>query len=398
VGPVNDPLEKEADAVADRVMRMPAPGPVSPCPGGCSGHKGRRRVAADAEHELVRRRAGDGLTGTAVDTSTARAVESRRGSGSPLPAASRRFFEPRFGTDLSALRVHDDPASAELALRVNAKAFTIGQDIYFGPGRWAPGTADGDRLLAHEISHSLQQRPPVRPGVGRRSSTCDRGGGPEWIQRALVLPEPCYTLDYLVQILLGLRGSDYHDIITCLCFGAGLADLVNTAPPLLPVAVPIEQLDCICNIFTTVQEFWARASDGGCFSPWNLSAVDLSLLAMLAATTYADCASLPIGAAVGSMLFGSGGVAGGGAAGGEVGGPPGLFGGGLLGGVVGAGAGVAIGDFIVDVAAMALQNFITQGTPLPAGQCEACSRAFGASLVGNLVCGGVVGSAPGRPQ
>ena len=76
------------------------------------------------------------------------------GTGSPLPASERAFFEPPFGADLSQVRVHTDSRAAQLSQAVSAKAFTVGQDVAFG----SPNTTEGRKLLAHELTHTLQQR------------------------------------------------------------------------------------------------------------------------------------------------------------------------------------------------------------------------------------------------
>ena len=74
-----------------------------------------------------------------------------------LLQGSKSMFETTFGTDLSAVRVHDSPEHNQLAKSINAKAFTVGSDIFFGEGHYRPGTRDGDRLLAHELTHVAQQ-------------------------------------------------------------------------------------------------------------------------------------------------------------------------------------------------------------------------------------------------
>jgi hypothetical protein len=78
-------------------------------------------------------------------------------SGEPLDFATRKFMEARFGSDFSQVRVHTDKKAAESAWQVNALAYTAGRDIVFGAGLYAPGTGVGRRLLAHELSHVLQQ-------------------------------------------------------------------------------------------------------------------------------------------------------------------------------------------------------------------------------------------------
>lgn len=77
--------------------------------------------------------------------------------GQPLDSETRAFMEPRFGHDFSRVRVHFDGRSAESAQAVNALAYTVGRDVVFDAGQYAPGTHEGKRLLAHELSHVVQQ-------------------------------------------------------------------------------------------------------------------------------------------------------------------------------------------------------------------------------------------------
>ena len=83
--------------------------------------------------------------------------EVLRSSGRPLDAETRAFMEPRFGHDFSHVRVHNDAQAAESARKVNALAYTVGRDVVFGRGQYTPGTASGNRLLAHELTHVVQQ-------------------------------------------------------------------------------------------------------------------------------------------------------------------------------------------------------------------------------------------------
>ncbi|MEA2820329.1 MAG: hypothetical protein QOJ86_2333 [Bradyrhizobium sp.] len=82
-----------------------------------------------------------------------------RSSGAPLDAATRAFFEPRFGRDFSRVRVHTDERAAQSARAVNALAYTLGDDVVFAAGRYAPETQAGRRLVAHELVHTIQQAP-----------------------------------------------------------------------------------------------------------------------------------------------------------------------------------------------------------------------------------------------
>jgi outer membrane protein OmpA-like peptidoglycan-associated protein len=81
-----------------------------------------------------------------------------RSNGQPLDAGTRAFMEPRFGRDFTGVRVHTDTRAAESARAVSARAYTVGQDVVFGAGQYAPRTAAGKRLLAHELTHTVQQR------------------------------------------------------------------------------------------------------------------------------------------------------------------------------------------------------------------------------------------------
>ena len=83
--------------------------------------------------------------------------EVLRSSGRPLDAATRAFMEPRFGHDFGRVRVHTDARAEGSARAVNALAYTVGNDIVFGTGQYAPGSAEGRRLLAHELAHVVQQ-------------------------------------------------------------------------------------------------------------------------------------------------------------------------------------------------------------------------------------------------
>ena len=80
-----------------------------------------------------------------------------RSSGEPLSTPARAFFEPRFGHDFSKVRVHTDARAAESAKAINARAYTLGRDVVFGAGQYAPETREGKRLLAHELTHVVQQ-------------------------------------------------------------------------------------------------------------------------------------------------------------------------------------------------------------------------------------------------
>jgi flagellar biosynthesis GTPase FlhF len=104
-----------------------------------------------------------------------------RGGGNPLPEETRAFMEPRFGADFGGVRVHTGSEAAQMSSELSAQAFTHGQDIYLGAGRYDPGTTAGKRLLAHELTHVVQQTGLQLKG---EKITASRGRAPT-LQRTL---------------------------------------------------------------------------------------------------------------------------------------------------------------------------------------------------------------------
>ncbi len=205
LGAPDDAQEREADAVAERVMRMPegamaAEGPVQRKCAECEKEDEavRRQSDGEAEEEELQRQAGgeeeeeevqrqaegeeeeetlqtkaEGARAGTVGADTAARIRAARGGGASLPAAERAFFEPRLGADLSRVRVHPDGGAADLNRRLGARAFTVGSDVFFGRGEYRPGSEGGRRLMAHELTHVLQQR-----GEGERLRRWNLGAAP----------------------------------------------------------------------------------------------------------------------------------------------------------------------------------------------------------------------------
>jgi hypothetical protein len=113
----------------------------------------------DDEPVLQRQASSD----AAIDTAPPVVHDVLQATGQPLDAETRAFMEARFGHDFGQVRVHTDARAAESARAVNAAAYTVGRDIVFAPGHFAPGTQAGRHLLAHELTHVVQQAPGVAP-------------------------------------------------------------------------------------------------------------------------------------------------------------------------------------------------------------------------------------------
>jgi hypothetical protein len=157
----DDGYEREADRIADRALRLPDPAVQRRCTG-CASGAPCAECAEEEERPPIQRQAA--TAGAPRDAAEADVLDGI-GSGQPLEPGARAYFEPRFGADFSGVRVHAGAGASRAAHSVNAMAYTIGRDIVFAGQQYAPGTAVGRRLLAHELTHVLQQA-GTRPGAG----------------------------------------------------------------------------------------------------------------------------------------------------------------------------------------------------------------------------------------
>ncbi len=188
VGPVGDKYEQEADRVAETVLRMPTPASEStpsndsvpserplherfeeeeeiaqpkltiqraamaPPVGNDDDGDGE---AEDTQNDIQRAGTGDGSfqPGHDFEHSLSRAS----GGGVPLSEVTQNFMEPRFGANFGNVRVHTDKNAVQMNQEFGAQAFTHGSDVFFGAGKYDPGTTAGKRLLGHELTHVVQQ-------------------------------------------------------------------------------------------------------------------------------------------------------------------------------------------------------------------------------------------------
>jgi hypothetical protein len=144
VGPAGDHFEREADEVADEVMRHLTPTTVTP----------------DEEDNRISRSVDDGavgLEGGPLGAESEAAIQRSRGQGTGLPGSLRRSMEGAFGADFGGVRVHTGPSADGLNHSMQSRAFTVGSDVFFARGQYQPGSTSGQRLLAHELTHTVQQ-------------------------------------------------------------------------------------------------------------------------------------------------------------------------------------------------------------------------------------------------
>jgi Domain of unknown function (DUF4157) len=184
VGAAGDRYEHEADALARRLvaaLRETGGGQGAPAEGGSRPEDetavvGRATSIGRAAWRAINPEVG--LEGGTLETGTEAAINSARRGGTPLDGGVRGAMENAFGADFSQVRVHAGPASAELNDRVQAKAFTIGSDIFFRDGFPDGRTRPGQELLAHELTHTIQQGAArsfaESPARGREHEELDR--------------------------------------------------------------------------------------------------------------------------------------------------------------------------------------------------------------------------------
>jgi hypothetical protein len=185
VGKPGDKLEVEADRAADRVMRMPTPAPlgkedkpIQRQPEEKLRRKEEEKLRRKEEEQVQRmtqpdeklqrkeeektqkkeeevQRKGDGVP--AVTASVQSGIHNKMAGGQVMDSSTRSFMESRFNADFSNVRVHNDVESGSLNNQLSARAFTYQNHIFFNRDQYQPGTSEGKHLLAHELTHTIQQ-------------------------------------------------------------------------------------------------------------------------------------------------------------------------------------------------------------------------------------------------
>lgn len=168
LGAVDDKYEREADRVADQVMRMPDTPRQNYSIGESSAispNIRRETVEHDPEQQTEKELDEEELIQTkferndavAVSDSVADKIKVLKEGGNPLSQSTHDFFSTRMGYDFSDVRVHTGSKATDAAQSINARAFTLNRDIVFNKGEYSPDTSSGQRLLAHELTHIRQQ-------------------------------------------------------------------------------------------------------------------------------------------------------------------------------------------------------------------------------------------------
>lgn len=130
------------------------------------------RKTTPEDEDLQRNPTGDAKDSAVVFAEVEDSIHTLAGRGSALPESVRAFMGPRFGADFSGVRVHTDAQAHELARNVNALAFTVGRDLVFAAGHYAPETERGRHLIAHELVHVVQQgATEITAGVNAQGPT-----------------------------------------------------------------------------------------------------------------------------------------------------------------------------------------------------------------------------------
>ena len=163
VGSAHDPCELEADRLADQTVRM-----------GDRHAIAQRSTCAEVTDEGPRRKESGSASHSPVAIPPV-VHQALTTTGQPLDSDSRSFFGARFGYDFSQVQIHDDNEGHRAAAALDSLAFTVGRHIAFSSDKYAPHTAEGRRLLAHELVHVVQQSRSAAPGPQSDSSLVDDG-------------------------------------------------------------------------------------------------------------------------------------------------------------------------------------------------------------------------------
>ncbi|MBL7879000.1 MAG: DUF4157 domain-containing protein [Chryseobacterium gambrini] len=187
VGSANDSYEVEADQVADKVMKMSEPSPQTTHTGAllqkkCATceqeEKLRMKPLAESISPLIQRSSSE--IGGVAPSHVENQINSSRGGGSVMDHETKNFMENRFGTDFSDVKIHTGSEAVQMSRELNSQAFAVGNDIYFNEGKYNPTSDSGKHLLAHELTHTIQQSGGVGRKIQKSANTCTYGEIRQW--------------------------------------------------------------------------------------------------------------------------------------------------------------------------------------------------------------------------
>ncbi len=192
IGSPHDAMEQEADAVADRVVRGPASGLAFAGVGQQSPDSIQRKCAG-CEDEMVQRKVQSPSAPPVASSQLSSQIQSTRGGGQRLDGPTRQAMEQGIGHDFGGVRIHTGDYATQMSREISAKAFTVGNDIYFNAGQYQPGTEQGKHLLAHELTHTVQQNHGIAPKQIQRDPETDQLPGSQYLD---FFTKAYYDLDY----------------------------------------------------------------------------------------------------------------------------------------------------------------------------------------------------------
>ncbi len=206
ISKAGDEYEQEADQISEQVMRMPKLQRTSTYGGGYPTYQ-TKQLVSEPEH-LQTKHVESGDQGQTKAPSIVHEILSS--AGQPFHQTTRSFMEERFGYDFGHVRTHTDARAEEAARAVRARAFTVDANIVFGHNQFAPETAEGQRLIAHELTHVIQQRSASNSVPHEQSNGLSISATPSRISRSPSTKQDLHS--ELIEQFRGANGLPPHGI------------------------------------------------------------------------------------------------------------------------------------------------------------------------------------------
>lgn len=187
VGQPGDKYEQEADRVAERVMKMSETNSVQMQPEEEEEkiqmqpleeeEKLQMKCSSDNRDFAIQKMSPGNAGSVPVSDQIFNQIGSTKGNGKSLDGQTQSFMAGRFGGDFGNVKIHTDQTAVSLNRQLNAQAFTVGNDIYFNEGKYNPSGDAGRKLLAHELTHTIQQGGGIHPMIQKDENESSSGGG-----------------------------------------------------------------------------------------------------------------------------------------------------------------------------------------------------------------------------